>query len=194
MSLVELMIGLTVVAILVMVAVPSFSTALQNRQIRNAANAIQGGLQAAKTEALRRNRNVNFVMGTGSAWQVICTTPDTNTTDGEVNCPESALQTFSAQDGVANAAIAMSEHVGSAGGTTASSPSFTGTLRFTPLGRVDASTLGAANVAVFSITNPTGGTCAAAGGEMRCLNIVVASTGQIRVCDPAVSSGDPRAC
>ena len=36
--------------------------------------------------------------------------------------------------------------------------------------------------------------CVVDNGEMRCLNIVVTSGGQIRMCDPAVASGDSRAC
>ena len=51
------------------------------------------------------------------------------------------------------------------------------------------------NLATFQVTNPMGGTCAADGGEMRCLSVVVTSAGQVRMCDPAVTaSTDPRKC
>ena len=56
-----------------------------------------------------------------------------------------------------------------------------------------ATTLGAA--ATFAVANPAGGLCAAAGGPMRCLNIVVSVGGQTRMCDPAVTTaGDTRRC
>jgi type IV fimbrial biogenesis protein FimT len=85
--------------------------------------------------------------------------------------------------------------------TVASTPVFTGKLIFNPLGRVTDpakvpdGTLPAGNVAVFDITNPIGGACAAAGGEMRCLRVVVTGSGQVRMCDPAVTvATDPRRC
>lgn len=198
MSLIELMIGLTLVAVVMMVAVPSFTTGVQSRQIRTAAEAIQTGLTLARTEALRRNRNVNAVVDAAGGWTVGCTTPD-DTTDanGEKICP-TTVQARVAAEGSSNATVAFAEKVGSSTGTAAGTPVFPGgtsaTLRFTPLGRVDAATLAGGNVAVFSITNPSGGTCAPS-GEMRCLSVVVASNGQIRMCDPAVTTaGDSRAC
>lgn len=38
------------------------------------------------------------------------------------------------------------------------------------------------------------GTCADAGGEIRCLRITVSPLGAVRTCDPAVANTDPRAC
>ncbi|MCC6472780.1 MAG: hypothetical protein IT514_03450, partial [Burkholderiales bacterium] len=44
-------------------------------------------------------------------------------------------------------------------------------------------------------TNPSGGACAADGGPMRCLNVLVSPGGQIKMCDPAVAAtGDTRRC
>ena len=69
-SLIELMIGLTILSILILEGMPSFAAWMQNTQIRTAAESIQNGLQMARTEAVRRNANVQFVMGTASAWSV----------------------------------------------------------------------------------------------------------------------------
>jgi type IV fimbrial biogenesis protein FimT len=69
-SLVELMIGVAVMAILVTLAVPNFRTWFQNAQIRNAAESITNGLQRARAEAVARNTSVQFVLGTGSSWTV----------------------------------------------------------------------------------------------------------------------------
>ncbi len=69
-SIIELMIGITILAILLAVALPSFQIWLQNAQIRNAAESIQSGLQRARGEAVARNTNVEFVLGTGSSWVV----------------------------------------------------------------------------------------------------------------------------
>lgn len=69
-SLIELMIAITVMAILLGLAVPSFKTWMQNSQIRNAAESIQNGLQRARAEAVTRNARVEFVLGADSSWVV----------------------------------------------------------------------------------------------------------------------------
>jgi type IV fimbrial biogenesis protein FimT len=72
-SLVELMFGIAIMIILTTVAVPSFQTWLRNSQIRNAAESIANGLQRARAEAVARNTNVEFVLGTdgtASSWEV----------------------------------------------------------------------------------------------------------------------------
>lgn len=195
MTLIELMVGITIVALLLTLAIPEFRTTMQNRQIRTAAEAIQDGLQVARTEALRRNRLVEFQLRSGNSWTVGCYSPDATIDNGEQVCP-ATIQSRSAQDSTANAQVATQQL---SGGSVVGSPVFTNALTFTPLGRVanDTSVTGympAGNVAQFVVTNPGAGTCAAAGGEMRCLNISVTSNGQVRMCDPAVAAGDLRAC
>jgi type IV fimbrial biogenesis protein FimT len=46
----------------------------------------------------------------------------------------------------------------------------------------------------FDITSPLGGPCAAAGGPIRCMRVVVSGGGQIRLCDPASAPGQATAC
>jgi type IV fimbrial biogenesis protein FimT len=186
-SLVEAMIGLTLAGILVALAVPSFQSDNQNRQIRTAAEAIQNGLHLARTEALRRNRVIRFELVDPNGWRVGCDPADPTLVDGQPACPET-LQVRDASEGSRNAAVDRRQV---AAGTGAETGSFE-ELRFTPLGRV--SSLSAATNAVFRVTNPRGGACAAQGGDMRCLSIIVTTAGQIRMCDPAVAAPDPRAC
>lgn len=69
-SLIELMIGITILAILLGLALPSFQTWLKNTQIRNAAESITNGLQRARAEAVALNTNVAFVLGADSSWTV----------------------------------------------------------------------------------------------------------------------------
>lgn len=196
MSLVEVMIAVTLAAILLALGAPSFFTGAQSRQIRTAAEAIQTGVQLAKTEALRRNRNVKFELRDGNSWTVGCENVDDTMEGGEQLCPEK-IQTREKSEGSTNAIVAFSEIVPSTG-AAAGTAIFNGTLTFTPLGRVVTSgagaTLGPGNNAIFKVTNPGGGACVADGGEMRCLSVVVSAGGQVRMCDPAVAAGDPRAC
>ncbi len=69
-TLVELLIAITVMAILLGIALPSFQTWIQNSQIRTAAESIQSGLQRARAEAVARNTKVEFVIGADTSWVV----------------------------------------------------------------------------------------------------------------------------
>lgn len=191
-GLIELMIGLVIVAILLGMAVPGFTTFLQNSQIRTAADAIQNGLNLARAEAVRRNTNIQFVLGTGSSWTVGCATAVGDLDgDGVADCP-ATIQSRPAGEGSSKAAVTTSEVVASTGAAAAPAV-FSSTLAFNGLGQAVSSTLAKGNNAVFSITNPTGGSCATA-GPMRCLRVIVTSAGQVRMCDPALASNDPQGC
>jgi type IV fimbrial biogenesis protein FimT len=192
-TLIELMVGVALIGIIAAFAAPSLSTTLQSRRIRTAADSIQSGLQYAKNEALRRNRNVSFTLQstTAAAWQVGCDPADDTVVSGEAVCA-SVLQTRSAAEGTSITAIATSEIISSTGATA--SGLFSTKLRFTSLGRVDTATMVGGHSAVILVSNPAGGACVVDGGEMRCLKVIVSSSGLIRMCDPAVAAGDPRAC
>lgn len=201
-SLVEIMIGLAIVALLLSAGVPSFATFMQNSRIRNGAEAIQNGLNLARAEAVRRNTSVRFALGAATSWTVECEIAVADTavdTDTLPDCPGSSpaattpsnIQARSAAEGAANITVTATQIEAATGGEAAA-PVFTGSLTFNGLGR--AITLPPGNNATFDITNPVGGNCAADDGPMRCLRIVVTPGGQIRMCDPKLTGTDPRAC
>ena len=64
MTLIELMIGIVLLAILLALGAPTFFRWTQNSQIRNAAEAVQNGLTLARAEAVRRNTTVRFQLVT----------------------------------------------------------------------------------------------------------------------------------
>ncbi len=180
-TMIELMIGLVVIAILFSVGIPSFKDWIQNTQIRNAAEEIQNGLQLARSEAVRRNTPVQFVLGAGSSWSVECAVPQGGDSDldGKADCPgvgtvPSNIQAYSSIDGSKNAEVT----------NTATGNAYSGIpIVFNSLGRVTPIPIAPISL---SIKNGTvGGNCVAAGGTMRCLNITIATGGQIRMCDPA---------
>lgn len=193
-SLIETMIGLVIASLLLAVGVPSFSTFMQNTQIRNAAEAVQNGLSLARMEAVRRNTNVRFTLGATSSWTVGCVTAVADLdNDGAVDCP-ATIQSRSAAEGSANAAVSLSEVV-AATNAVATTPVITSEISFNGLGKVRV--LPAGNSAVFDMSNPAGGACAAAGGPMRCLRVIVSTAGQVRMCDPKLTASnpsDPQAC
>jgi type IV fimbrial biogenesis protein FimT len=68
-TLIELMITVSVLAIMLALGVPAFTTFIGNSSIRTNAEAIANGIQLARTEAVRRNANVRFVLS-GATWTV----------------------------------------------------------------------------------------------------------------------------
>jgi len=46
----------------------------------------------------------------------------------------------------------------------------------------------------INISNPIGGECQINNGPMRCLNILVATGGQVRMCNPSMPSDNPQGC
>jgi type IV fimbrial biogenesis protein FimT len=71
-TLLELMVTLAVLGILLGIAVPSFQSSLTNSRLTTAANDLVGALQAARSEAIKRNATHQFCVDTTTrAWQVL---------------------------------------------------------------------------------------------------------------------------
>jgi len=189
-TLVELMVGLAIVSMMMLYLVPGMGSWMQSTRIRNAAESIQNALQLARGEAVSRNTPVQLVFsslalgGTAVDWSVSCVTA-TQTCPGPSPVltpalPQTWMQKMSTKEGATSAQLVIS--------------SAQSAIVFNGMGRVS-SMPALTNAITMSITNPNGGTCAASGGTMRCLNIVLTTSGQIRMCDPAFATGtNPRAC
>jgi type IV fimbrial biogenesis protein FimT len=166
-TLIELFIALAIFGILLGVAVPAFQTTTQNSRIRTGAESILNGLQLARAEAVRRNAAVQFTLaGTATtAWTVAV-----------VNGAE--IQSRAAGEGSSNVT-----------NITLTPPGATQVI-FSSQGRVvnpAASTT--LNQIVVDVPDSV-----LASAESRQLRIDIGAGGQIRLCDPALSSPDPRAC
>lgn len=191
-TIVELMIGIVVLAMLMAMGGPSFATWLQNSQIRSMSEAMQNGLQLARAEAVRRNSQVRFELvnsltatcalsTSGPNWIVsmdgaVGSCNSTNMADDAAPVAPRVVQSRPAGDGSPNAVVTASQ----------SSIVFNGLGRVTPTPGADIT---------INVTNPNGGACAGASGPMRCLRIVVGAAGQIRMCDPRTSyNGTSEGC
>ena len=97
-TLIELMIALVIGALLVMLAVPSFSSYLRDSEIRSTTESVANGLRVARTEALRRNLAVGFTLvgGPGSASWTVNQVSD-----------NSLIQTYSKQEGGTHTAVTI---------------------------------------------------------------------------------------
>lgn len=187
-SMIEVMIAVAIVAILIATAVPSLNNWAHNAQVRTMAESINTGIQLARAEAVRRNTAMRFQLmtTTDSACAVSATSKSwvVSQSDATGKCDIAASDTVDPQikrvqrgtDGTKNAAVSATAAV----------------LIFDALGRP---TTGANR---YNVTNPNGGTCVAATGQVRCLDVIVTVGGQVRLCDPArtstVANPDPQAC
>lgn len=64
-SLVELLIALTVLAVILVLGAPSLASWANNARVRTASQGLQDGLRLAQAEAVRRNRTVEFFLVDG---------------------------------------------------------------------------------------------------------------------------------
>ena len=170
-TLIEMLIGLAIIALLLKIAVPSFRTWLQNTQIRSAAHAIADGMNAARGQAIGRNVPVQIQLtslgnGNQPSWQVAL-----------VSAPTAPIQTWSSAEGASSAQIVQ------AGG---------GILTYSPLGRVIAPNPvdNSAPLLQVDVTSNND----AADLALRTLRVVVGNGGMARMCDPNLAQPDPRAC
>lgn len=193
LTLVELAVVMTIVAALVALAMPNFSTWLRNTEIRNSAESISNGLQKARNEAVRRNQLVSFSLvslsdsrimdnscaldSEGASWVVSLNSPagQCGVAPSETTAPM-IVETRAGGDGSRSVAIKALN----SGGGDATQISFNG------LGQVANP---ATSIATINVSDAGGAS------GMRNLRVRVTNGGVVRMCDPAVStSSDPRYC
>ena len=200
-TLIELMIGLAIMALLIALAAPSFTTMIANSKVRSQAESIFNGLQLARAEALKRNTTVQFRLVTdltsgctgetdGTAWVV-------SLFDVTSKCDKASDLTTSPTSAGFNAAtnplILQKKDIGDSNLLVAAGQAG---ICFNGLGQL-ATVAGicTASNTTISVSNPNAGTCKLSGGDIRCMDIRIAAGGMVRFCDPAVSdTTDPRHC
>jgi type IV fimbrial biogenesis protein FimT len=174
-TLVEVLISITILGILIMMAMPSFGEWLQNQQLRAGAEGTLNGLQVARAEAIRRNKQVQIVFGApGTGWTVQEVTSTSPFALG------AAIQSRAQEEGSPNAVLTAT-------------PGAATTVTFTPLGATTTNGDGSAKITRLDISNAKGGSCQPA-GAMRCLALIVGGGGTVKMCDPIVAAPDARAC
>ncbi len=165
-TLIELLIGLVLIGILLVMAVPAYQFWIQNVQIRNAAEGVLNGLQLARAEAVRRNALVHliFTTATGSGWTISTVVGGTE------------IQARSATEGSESATVTIT-------------PALANTITFNGMGWLATNNNGSPWITRIDVTSAT-----VVGTEIRALRVIVGTGGVMKMCDPAVAAGDPRAC
>jgi type IV fimbrial biogenesis protein FimT len=186
-TIVELLVGITLVGILLGLGAPSMATYLQNSKLASAAASYFNGVQLARTEAIRRNVRTEFVL--------------TDTPVSASDPANSAALLSSGKNWIVRAASGASFTLVEAkagaegdGGATSAAIQVAGSAATIPFNGFGATANGAGYT--INISNPAAGTCVQLGGTIRCRRITVSPGGQVAACDPAASAalGDSRAC
>lgn len=174
-TIVELVIAIAILAIIMAFGVPSFSEWIQNAQIRTAADSLMSGIQLARNEAVKRNTNVEFFLPSTAAqgatgWIV------REASSGNI------IQQAAAGEGSRNIILTPTPEDGT-------------TITFNSFGRTPVSTLNLDGSTVISQIDVDVPDSVLAADKSRNMRVTIGTGGQIRLCDPNVStSGDPRSC
>lgn len=189
-TLVEMMVGVAVLAILLAVAVPSFQVFIRNTQIRTAAESMQAGLHLARSEALRRNARVTLWMvstpdascarsSSGTSWVVSIDDPASscNAAASDTVAPR-LIQLRAGADGSPNVTVGALNAAGAAADC----------VTFNGFGGVEAACAGAAPIAAIALRS------AGSLSGTRGLDVRVSSGGAIRQCDPNAGPDDVARC
>ncbi|MEO8333292.1 MAG: GspH/FimT family pseudopilin [Gallionella sp.] len=176
-SLVELMITIAIFSVTLTFGVSSYRTWVQNTQIRNAAESIQNGIQRARAEAVKRNRNVEFVLEDNSNWVVWVT-------------PAEDLLPLPAGDGIRDEIERRSSSEGSKNVTVTVTPAGATTITLSNLGAVVANTDASATLTQVDLDSPV-----LDPADSRNLRVTIGLGGIVRMCDPDPGLvGKPQAC
>lgn len=182
-TLVEMMVVVVIIAIATTLGIPSYRAWMQNTQIYNAAESAENGLQKAKAEAVRQNRNVEFVLGTNPPWKI-------QLPGNTLPCPIVPGTTLTTL-------LECSTTEGAKNVTATATPNGATTITFSNLGGIAANAPVAGVVppgltqidftSVYSSTQLTG---------IRPLRVTIGLGGITRMCDPdsTLISSDPRKC
>ncbi|MGH8460235.1 MAG: GspH/FimT family pseudopilin [Stenotrophobium sp.] len=181
-SLLELIIAMSIFAILVVMAIPAFGKWVANSRVRSVAETLQNGLNLSKAEAVRLNRSVQFSLTNGSPDATLTATAVANGTNWMIVAQallagDSATFVEGGQLGNLAPNVAIS--------STDSSGTAFATLAFTALGRVQ-STAGITFPVTYAVSTTN---------SDRPLNVMVSAGSEVRLCDPNKSiANSPDGC
>jgi len=183
-TLIEMMVTVTLLGILTMLAMPSFTTWIANNKVRTVSDSLQNGLRLAQTEALRRSRPVVFSL-TNSAAPQNDLTAVADGSNWSLNVAKSSLDASNVfvQGGVLSDVAAGVKVKGAAA------------VCFNAMGRLVANSDTGVDGASCSTGSSIFAYDIAANGSDRPLRVLVGLGGQVRMCDPARKLADsPDGC
>ena len=185
-TLIEVMVTITLLALLLSLAAPSFRLWMRNAQVRTVSEALQNGLRFAQTEAVRRNRQMVVFLSDDAA----C---DSSTAPAD-NGAFWAVRSVALVTGDPVETVQCGNLSDSASGVSISGPT---AICFNSMGRQVANASPGAGSASCSLDAlGVNNYDVAALGSDRPLRVQVMLGGQVRQCDPArtLSASAPDGC
>ena len=185
--MVEIFVALAIIAILLALVAPSMATWIQNTRLRNAAEALSGGLQLARVEALKRNTLISLQMtdAASTAWNVCIYDP---VTDACSTAAGAILQSRSASEGSANVKLGAATALSTTSTALAPGTGVPSSTTFDPFGRLAATA--PSNVMRVDVRNDL-----LSAADERRLVILINLGGQVRMCDPKLPiATNPQGC
>ena len=194
-SIVEIAVSLAVLSLVLGLVVPSASVWMANARIRSSAESLLAGLQQARAEAVRRNRDISFwLVSEPSTGQIDASCVLTSSSRSWVVSATSPAGLCETEPSISVAPMLVTK---AAGGHTGAGISANGTdaalnpatnVRFNGFGQVAGTVGGDAPLTQIDIDNGV------AGNDFRPLRIQIRGS-QIRLCEPRVTAADdPRRC
>jgi len=184
LTIIELLVGITIVAVLLGLGAPAMGTYLQNSKLASAASSYFNGLQTARTEAIRRNIKTEFVLTNTS---VAASDPANNAVPTATGANWIVRVASGAGWGLVEAKAGAEGNGSGTSSTAIQVSSSASAIQFNGFGAAGGGPY------QIDISNPSAGSC---GVYIRCKRITVSAGGQVAACDPAASAatGDSRAC
>jgi type IV fimbrial biogenesis protein FimT len=187
-SLIEMMVAVAILAILVMLGIPSYQQWTLNTRIRTVTESIQNGLRLARNEASQKARYVRFQLNSASNWQVCQLPASAASAKAATDCSNatSIIQTWDSpsastvQVGVATATSKVATYAsGSNAYATVISGGVPAGVTFDALGRPTA--YGSGSILRIDATAAN----ASLQSNSRRLVTTISAGGMVNMCDPA---------
>lgn len=158
-SVIELMVVVVILAVLLMLAVPSLNGWLATTRIKAKADSALNGLQLARMEALKRNARVEFRTGGDTSWQV-CLVSD--------NCAAPIHSAPATESG--------------SGVTQITTPDGAARVTYSGVGTTASNADGSSAVTMMEFSDPQA-------YEGSVWQVRITDSGQARLCNPSLTSG-----
>jgi type IV fimbrial biogenesis protein FimT len=180
LTLIEMMITLSIAAIILAIAAPAFNGWVSNMAVRSTAQSLQAAFQQTRSEAVLRNAVVRLVLGNSNGlpnWSIGCVRVS-------ANCP-AVIRQFNA-DSTDMARIGVSTTSASLNNALVAGAGLPAEVSFNAMGAVARASVDT-DIQRVDITHLTR-------GDTRRQVILIENAGLIRLCDPAVASGGAGGC
>lgn len=183
MSLIELLVVVSVLAILAALGVPSYQQWVRNSRIRTASESLQNGLRIARSEAAQRGSNVRFELtsATNASWEVCAL-------NGAANCEATGATTitsYTASEGAIGIELGVATTQGNLTSPLSLGIPANSGVTFGSLGRP--TSYGTNDLARIDVSSGV--------ANDRSLVTTISSGGMVRMCDPKLSTDiSPQGC